>query len=109
VRAECDAIPEEVEMCLGPDWRDRYTHVRWISTPEGRPVLQADAMVMFGFMADGKFAAVQRIGLIEARIVIGSADHCWHKTVHMTPAEREGWDRSLADYGLRIVPSDDAS
>jgi hypothetical protein len=61
-------------------------------------------MVMFGFMPDGKFAAVQRTSLNEIRIVIGSADHYWHKTREMTAEEREGWDRSLADYGIVIAP-----
>jgi hypothetical protein len=105
VHAEQQAIVEEVEMVLGPDWREDFTYVRWISTPEGRPVLEADALVMFGFMDDGKFAAMQRTGLNEATIIVGTADHCWHKTAQMSPKEREGWDRSLADYGLSITPA----
>jgi hypothetical protein len=35
-------------MALGPDWRQHLTHLRWIGTPEGRPALPADAMVMPG-------------------------------------------------------------
>jgi hypothetical protein len=67
--------------------------------------LQADAMVMFGFMPDGKFAAVHRTDLNEVRIIVGSADHIWHTTQTMTPQEREAWDRSLADYGPTVAPA----
>jgi hypothetical protein len=65
--AEKEAILEEIEMALGPGWRHDYTHLRWINTPDGRPVLEADALTMFGFMEDGKFATIQRTGINEAR------------------------------------------
>jgi hypothetical protein len=99
---EQQAILEELDLVLGSDWRQDYTHLRWIPGPQGRPLLQADGIVLFGFMADGKFAARQRIGLNEVRMVIGSADHIWHKTETVSPEEREDWDRSLADYGIHI-------
>jgi len=102
--AEQQAILEKIEMVLGPDWRQEFTHLRWITSREGKVILEADAMATFGFMADGKFACVQRIGPNEVRIIIGSADHIWHKTAEMTPAERKSWHSSLAELGLTIAP-----
>ncbi len=111
VQQERDAVLEEVEMRLGPDWRQEMgvQKVRWGVTERGRQLLAIDGRQVFGFGPGGQFISYTFTGDRTARLIVGDADHCWHRDVELTNEEMLEWAEMIGAFDAADDSADAAA